>query len=155
MPYEVEDINESDFSALVQSMWKSYENPPQHLFYIFAPKNATGCNSKEESIQESTQRFWEWTTSDPSSHWTKAVDIDTGNIVGGALWKIYRTNPYENAHDDEEAYWHPAGGQREYANQVLEKHERPRSQMATRPHVCECMVHYECAQLAHVPVLQI
>lgn len=134
MPYQIQDISEADFPALVNSMWYTYEHPPQGLFYVFAPKNANGCASKEESIEESRQRLWEWHTSDPSSYWTKVVNTEDGEIVGGALWKLNKTNPYETA-QDEEAYWHPPGSQREYANQVLEQYEATRSQLARRPHV--------------------
>jgi len=134
MSFKIQDVSEADFAAVVRCMWYTYEHPLQDLYRIFCPENATGCSTREESIEESIKRFWEWHTSDPTSNWIQVRDDATNEVIGGALWKINKTNPYENA-QDEEAYWQPEGGQREFANQVLEQHEHARSQMATRPHV--------------------
>ncbi|EHK96447.1 hypothetical protein M7I_7841 [Glarea lozoyensis 74030] len=91
-------------------------------------------NARQESLEECTQRQLEWHRSDPSSYWQKVTDTATGEIVAGALWKLYSENPFEKE-DHEEAYWYPEGGQREYVNGALEIFGRPRATMGRRPHV--------------------
>ncbi|CAG8960221.1 hypothetical protein HYFRA_00012739 [Hymenoscyphus fraxineus] len=58
-------------------------------------------------------------------------DSSTGKIIGGALWKICPTNPFEKT-EHEDAYWFPEGGEREFVNEALERFEPPRATMRQR-----------------------
>lgn len=137
MPIELQDVTESEFPTVMRCIWDTYENPVQNLFYIFAPLNEDGVGTREDAIKKSTDRFWGWNVSDPRAYWQKAVETETGKIVGGALWVLNKTDPYAQPQPEEEAYWHPAGGQREFANKVMEQYEDTRARLARRPHICE------------------
>ncbi|KAK8043036.1 GNAT family acetyltransferase [Apiospora phragmitis] len=69
-------------------------------------------------------------------HWQKVVDTETGRVAGGALWNIHKENPFTGP-SHPEVTWFPDGGAPRFAEQGLELHNRPRSQAAPKPHVCE------------------
>jgi GNAT superfamily N-acetyltransferase len=124
----------SDFRKVIECQWAAYENPMQSFFRMFCPLRGEGDRAREESLEESAMRQWEWHTSDPCSHWLKAVDA-SGTIVGACLWKIHPVNPFDAADDHADADWHPEGGAREYVAQALEQFDAPRRRMGARPQV--------------------
>ncbi|MCJ1310492.1 hypothetical protein MMC25_004156 [Agyrium rufum] len=151
--FRLEDVQASGFPALIKCMWESYEDPPQSLFHLFCPILGIGCGARARAIEESTKRMQAWHDAEPESYWQKVVDVESGKIVAGALWKIYKKNPFvkyningsggsgidENggaAHGGEEgAYWWPKGSRRNYVNQALEQFEKPQMELAARPHL--------------------
>ena len=136
MPFEVTEVSESDFPELVECMWESYEKPPQHLYSLFCPINGSDPNARADALKESTERLWDWHVSDPASYWHRVIDTRSKKTVGAALWKIHKTNPYEHP-EHHEVYWHPEGGQREFATKALGQFEEPKERLATRPHLCK------------------
>ena len=126
-----------DFTELIECEWDSYENPDHTFFRLFCPIHGTGHSAREDALKEATARQLEWHTSDPTSYWQKVVN-DEGKIVGGALWKICPTNPFEHPDDHSEVYWYPKGSKRDYVAQALEIFEAPRMRMGQRPQVCMC-----------------
>ena len=137
MPFKLEDVNyETDFAELIACEWDSYENPLQPFFRLFCPVLGTGPDARSESVKEATARQLDWHKTEPGSYWQKVVDVDSGKIVAGALWKINETNPFEHPDEHAEAYWYPEGGQRDYATKALAIFEAPRARMAQRPQVC-------------------
>ena len=134
MSFKLEEVNvESDFAELIACEWESYERPLQTFFRLFCPIRG----SREESLKECTARQLDWHKSDPTSYWQKVTDSRTGKIVGGALWKICATNPFEH-HEEETVYWYPEGDRRRYVEAALERFESPRARMAPIPQVCTC-----------------
>jgi RimJ/RimL family protein N-acetyltransferase len=128
------DLN-TDFHDLVVCMWESHEEPFQPFLRIFCP---IFDNNREASIKESTERFLEWHQQDPHARWLKVTDTTTGKIVGGAWYKIYNENPFQEQHE-EVAYWYPDDSTRDFVSQALEAIDRPRTQKATTPQVCKCI----------------
>ncbi|KAI1778862.1 hypothetical protein F4818DRAFT_437663 [Hypoxylon cercidicola] len=63
----------------------------------------------------------------------KVVDVETGRIAAGALWSICRENPFTKPKTIT-APWFPEDS-REYAEEALKMHAKPRSQIAQRPHI--------------------
>lgn len=99
------------------------------------------AGDRASALKECTDRFWEWHVSDPSSYWQKVVDTERpGEVAGAALWKLNTKNPYEEP-EHHTAYWHPEGGQREFASQAVAQHEAVREKWARRGHVCEFASH--------------
>lgn len=136
MPYRLQDVDfATDFAEVIECEFDSYQNPDQSFFYLFCPVNGTGPTARSDAIKDATARQLGWHESDPTSYWQKAVN-DHGKIVGGALWKICPTNPFEHPEDHSEIDWYPEGGQRDYVSQALELFDAPRMRMAQRPQVC-------------------
>jgi len=137
MPFKLEDVDPAaDFQELIECEWVSYENPHQSFFRLFCPIIGSGPTAREESLKECTSRQLEWHQSDPTSYWHKVIDVDSGKIVGAALWKIHTTNPFEHEDDHSEVYWYPEGGQREFVARALERFDAHRKKLAPRPQLC-------------------
>lgn len=136
MSFTLQEVDPAkDFAELIECEWDSYENPYQTFFRLFCPIHGTGPSTRAESLKEATARQLQWHTSDPTSYWQKVV-TDDGKIVGGALWKICPTNPFEHPDDHFEATWYPKGCQRDYVSHALEIFDTPRMRMGPRPQVC-------------------
>ena len=133
--FTLQEVPAKDFTELIECEWDSYENPDQTFFRLFCPIHGTGHSARDYALKEATARQLEWHTSDPTSYWQKVVN-DEGKIVGGALWKICPTNPFEHPDDHSEVYWYPKGSKRVYVAQALEIFEAPRMRMEQRPQVC-------------------
>lgn len=138
MPLKVEEADvAADFDALIACQWASFENPHQPFFRLFCPVlGGPGAAARAEALQTSTNNQRDWLNADPTSYWQKVTDTETGEIVGGALWKICPTSPFEVAEEHFEAYWYPEGGQRDFVTKALEQLEEPRAKMGRRPQLC-------------------
>lgn len=137
MSLQLQDIDpEKDFPHLVRCLLESYEDPPQKFLHIFLPIHGPGPEAREAALQEGSERLKLWHTQDPSSHWQKVVDSNTGKIVAGASWNIHKTNPFVDPHAME-ATWFPNDSSRTFAEKALENFGRPRFEAAQRPHICK------------------
>ncbi|KAK5988395.1 hypothetical protein PT974_12549 [Cladobotryum mycophilum] len=126
---------DKDFDELMLCNWQSFENPSQNFFRLFAPIHGTGPTAREDVQRDFTQRQLAFHKMDPRGTWFKAVN-DDGKIVGGALWKIFPTNPFEQPPPGNfQAFWYPEGGQRDFVTAALHRINAFRSKAATRPHV--------------------
>lgn len=101
MSFKLEEANTGDFKELIACEWESYENPFQTFFRLFCPIRGSSSQAHDESLAECTQRQLQWHVSDPSSYWQKVTETTTGKIIGGALWKIHPTNPFEHPEHEE------------------------------------------------------
>lgn len=135
MPFKLDDVDIDDFDELIACLWESYENPYQPFFRLFCPIVGTGPTARAEALEASTSRQLAWHRSDPSSHWQKVTDTDTGKIIAGALWKTYKTNPFEKP-EDNDPDWYPEGSRRDFVKQAIQQLDSPRAQLAQRPHLC-------------------
>ncbi|KAK5998947.1 hypothetical protein PT974_01331 [Cladobotryum mycophilum] len=123
MAFQVLEIDPAtDFEELIACQWVSYENPLQPFF-----RAATLENGVEEYTQRQKSSF----KLDPSQRWLKVVNSE-GNIIGGALWKVYTANPFENS-TKFEAVWYPEGGQRDYFTALLRNIYSFREKAGRRP----------------------
>lgn len=136
MALVLQDIDPSvDFPALARCMLDAYHDPPQNFFHLYFPiLPGNGTDPREAAIEEAATRLQLWHTHDPSSHWQKVVDVDTGTIAGGASWNIYETNPFAEPHSVE-VTWFPDDSSRRYAEMAIESHGMPRYKAAQQPHV--------------------
>ncbi|KAF7552850.1 hypothetical protein G7Z17_g4039 [Cylindrodendrum hubeiense] len=135
MPFKLLEVDSAtDFPAIIECQWISYENPLQSFFRMFCPLHGDGPSARADSLKESANVQLEWHKSDPASYWAKVVD-DKGTIVGACLWKIYPTNPFEKPDDHSEVDWYPEGEARDYVSKCLEQFDAPRRKMGARPQV--------------------
>lgn len=131
----VQEIDQDvDFPALARCLLEAYEDPPQKFLHIFFPINGSGAEAREAAIQEAAERLKLWHTHDPTSHWQKVVDIDTGRLVGGASWNVYTTNPFTEPHALD-VTWFPDDSSRVYVEKALENYGLPRAEVAQKPHI--------------------
>jgi hypothetical protein len=137
MPLTLQEIDpDNDFPELARCLFESYEDPPQKFFHVFFPIHGDGAEAREEAIKEAADRLKLWHTHDPSSYWQKVVDEETGKIAGGALWNIHKANPFANP-TPPTVSWFPDGGSRRFVEKALVNHNRPRSKVAQKPHICK------------------
>lgn len=138
MPYELQMIDPAcDFPALARCLFESHESPKQDFFHVWFPIHGDGEEAREESIREAADRLATWHNEDPTSHWQKIVETDTGKVVAACFWNIYESNPYAEP-DDIPVTWFPDDGSRRFAERVLEAYSAPRAQVGARPQVCKC-----------------
>ncbi|KAK6822950.1 GNAT family acetyltransferase [Apiospora arundinis] len=135
MTLQLQDIDAAvDFPALLRCLLAAYESPPQPLTEVIVPMRGLAPAAAQLSLDEGASRLARWHASDPTSHWQKVVDVETGRIAGGATWHIYDADPFAEP-DTTEAVWYPDDGSRRFAEQALESMARPRSQVARKPHL--------------------
>lgn len=138
MPLRLETVtDENDIYELTACQCLSFDNPPQPFHSVFFPVLGHGPDAREEAVREFALRQTELHKYDPTSHWQKIVDSDTGELVGGALWKICESNPFKELDEPVVADWHPEGPQRDFMTQALQQFVTPRVTMIPRPHVCK------------------
>ncbi|TVY40860.1 hypothetical protein LOCC1_G005186 [Lachnellula occidentalis] len=137
MTLELQVIDpETDFPSLARCLFDSHEDPPQRFFHVFFPIHGEGDKAREDAINEGATRLKLWHTQDPASYWQKVVDTKTGRVAGGAMWKIYRENPFQSpSPDEDEVTWFPNGGSRTFVECALEEYSIPRARVAQKPHV--------------------
>ncbi len=136
MHFETTEVSaNSDFNELVRVEWDSYEQPYCRLLPLFFPVRGEGSHARAEALEESVQRQLQWHHGDPTSHWIKVVETETGRIVGAAYWHIYEENPYATQ-SDEECTWYPPGEGREMANSLMGQFLTPRTKYMAKPHIC-------------------
>ncbi|KAK8037709.1 hypothetical protein PG991_001055 [Apiospora marii] len=135
MTLQLQDIDPAvDFPALLRCLLAAYESPPQPLTEVIVPMRGLTPAAAELSLAEGASRLARWHASDPTSHWQKVVDVETGRVAGGATWHIYDADPFAEP-DVVEAVWYPDDGSRRFAEKALESMAWPRSQVARKPHL--------------------
>ena len=136
MSFNVTELTaDGDFEELVRVEFASFEQPYSRLIRLFFPIFGDGPDARAASIKESVERQIYWHKEDPTSHWIKAVDDETGKIAGAAYWHVYKENPYAT-HSNEECTWYPPGEGREMANSLMGQFLTPRMKYMAKPHVC-------------------
>lgn len=140
MPFRLEKVtDESDFNELTSCQCESFRSPPQPFLNIFVPAHGPAPNGQARLDREFASRQSEWHRSNPASYWQKIVDSDSGELVGGALWHINESNPFESHGEPLVLDWYPEGNQRDFMTQAHVQFVTPRMKMIPRPHVCKSM----------------
>ncbi|KAI1264050.1 acyl-CoA N-acyltransferase [Xylariaceae sp. FL1019] len=135
MPLELQEIDvKKDFPTLAKCLYESYEEPLQRFFHVWFPIFGSDQKARQDSLDEAAKRLAAWHAEDPTSHWRKVIDTDTGEIAGASLWNIHHENPFAQPHDME-VTWFPNNGARRFAEQMIELHNEPRSLLGQRPQV--------------------
>ncbi|PSR97345.1 hypothetical protein BD289DRAFT_107833 [Coniella lustricola] len=142
---ELQDANpEIDFQDLARCLFEAHESSPQNFLQILFPihDSANGDDAshkvaREAAISNAGERLKNWHAHEPTSHWQKVVDVETGKLVGGASWNIFKTNPFADPFGHElEVTWFPDNAAaRCFAERALENYGMPRYEVAQRPHM--------------------
>ena len=150
MQFETTEVSaDADFDELVRVEWESYEQPYCRLIRLFFPLLDHGPDARAKALKESTERQLQWHNGDPTSHWIKVVDTETGRMAGAACWHIYEENPYASQ-SDEECTWYPPGEGREMANSLMGQFLTPRTKYMAKPHLRMVAAHGNLSSLLHL-----
>ena len=141
MPFEIQELEseadfEADFAHLIGIQWKGFENPLSRLLLLFFPVFGPRPVDRFAALEKSIERQLVWHRTDPTSHWLKASDTESGEIIGGACWHIFTSNPYADKTDHSCTWW-PDGDQRDFANTCMTQFLRFRQTNMARPHLCK------------------
>ncbi|KAI9837269.1 MAG: hypothetical protein M1819_000343 [Sarea resinae] len=123
MPFALHEVtDDADFDSIVRAEWAAYEDPFEPFLRIIGgPYDSSSPTARAEALEESKERQKMWAHEDPTSHWLKVVNTDTGEIIGAALWNILEddSEPMPGLY---EAYYWPEGTEgRNYASHVLSR----------------------------------
>ncbi|QIW95597.1 hypothetical protein AMS68_001115 [Peltaster fructicola] len=126
-----------EFGPLIVAFRKGFIDPGHPLWPLYTADLKPYTNERVQAVlNESTQRFIEWHHHDPTSTWLQVVDEDTGEVVAGARWSIFKKdggNPYDE-HEHVEATWFPEGDLRTVADKLINDFLASAVKHANHPH---------------------
>lgn len=163
--FQIRLVTDSDFPLLTQNLWEAFETPYQGLLRLFFPiLNNDRQGSLQTCIAGQLEEFHQQKQQQEARlTWVKVVDTHADNsIAAAAKWYFYEKDPHTNtnAHTQEEggeveeesravADWYPEGISRDFATKAFRQFERPREQMARRPHACKSHSHLHPISLGY------
>ncbi|KAL0931781.1 GNAT family [Colletotrichum truncatum] len=133
--HEVRD--DEEFVPLLVAFREGFATPDCALWRLFMgdwkPHDPA---AREAALQEATERLRSWHRADPTSTWLKVVDDETGELVAGGRWSLYKKekpNPY-TGQQRVEALWFPDGEPRRIASGLMNDFLGTAVRNANRPH---------------------
>ena len=137
MPLELRRVvSATEVPELTACLLAAFEGTRSNFIHIAAPIYGSGPGAHEDRVKGLSTRHWFAHSVDPTSHWFKVVDTDSKDrVVAGARWNLYTEDPFKAEQHEPRAYWLPEGPERRYADIVLEKLQKIRSQRR-QPHIC-------------------
>jgi GNAT superfamily N-acetyltransferase len=137
--------SDEEFDTLIPLLWRSYSNPRIPFLPLLFSAQDDAPASKKKAIELSKQMFLKSHQMDPSSHWLKVTDAETGEVVGGCRWHVHETNPYvgEKATARFVVPFSSDPTEKEFASLVLGQILNPRAERYAKAHthLHICFVH--------------
>ncbi|KAG4034541.1 hypothetical protein MFRU_003g05000 [Monilinia fructicola] len=118
-----EVTNVAEFAELVKVEHRAYATPANTLWEVL----------KGPSIEECTERQWDWHTCTPNSHWLQVKEGD--KVISGAEWVIHETNPFSKPQPIVKGTWWPEGPLKTISDHILELFFKGRPSVMNRPHL--------------------
>lgn len=131
-----EVFQDSDFTELISCLRAVFTSPGTPLWPLSSADYRPDPALQQVTLEETTNRLLTWHQHDPTSHWLKIVDDESGKIVGGGRWALYENgsgNPYEG-HGEMEATWFEEGDRRDLASGCLNQFLGTSARLMNRPH---------------------
>ncbi|KAF2469392.1 uncharacterized protein BDR25DRAFT_48897 [Lindgomyces ingoldianus] len=140
MPIQLSNLNhDQDWPELGCLLFKSSANVYHSFFNSLHPIPNTTSKNREEYIRISIAQVKSECISDPTSHTLKAVNIETGKIVGGALLNIYIKNKPTNTDDQkfQSVGSYACEGEGEYVilPRTIKQSQISRAGLTDQPHI--------------------
>ena len=139
MSFHISEVtSRAEFDQVIACERAAYQTPQNSLFDILYPFQlfSKSKNPDEAALHDLTERQWADHTGDPSSHWLKAVDTISNEIIGAALWNIYPADPcLGQAIEHFAATWWPQGELRTYATEYVKRLLEHRANAVRGPHM--------------------
>ena len=134
----VEIHKKPEFDPLMPVFRAGFTDPGTNLWPIFtADYLPSDQPHRAAALSESTDRFWAWHEHDPTSHWLKVIDTESGEILGGGRWALYEKGSPYDGHGEIEASWWPEVEPRQLATKLLNDFLATSARLMNRPHACE------------------
>jgi hypothetical protein len=101
MPLKLHELTtDAEFSAVCKVETEAFNDPFFGFWQVFY-----GASSQDDFCA----RQLSWHKGDPSSHWIYVTDEETGDVIGGAQWNIYKEDPSAEEKPMLTPYWLPEG----------------------------------------------
>ena len=127
-----------DFDALFATQWEAWTHPRHAMWDLIYPVLETGSDAEAHPLQAALDRQREEALKDSSIRWLKVVDTEADAIVGGALWRMYNTNPFRAPLPSVEATWWPEGSElRMLTNSLFKQFRVHRPKKMQVAHMCQ------------------
>ena len=111
MPFQVTEITTFDDWQTIQASMEDGLAEPYFPYWQLI---------KGPSDDDRVTRYWNIHQATPGSHWIKASDPGTGEVVGAANWIINETSPFESLLIVPRASWWPEGVQSSYSSLIMD-----------------------------------
>lgn len=126
---------DKDFHESFGVFRAGFNHPGTRLCLLFTADHISDAQNDSEALEsEWMGHFKAWHRADPTSTWLRVVDENSGTVLGGGRWSIYKTSPYENEHKVEASWW-PAGLPWEIATDCLDQFRATSAKHIDKPHV--------------------
>ncbi|KAJ8062780.1 hypothetical protein OCU04_008037 [Sclerotinia nivalis] len=114
MAFQISEVtSESEYQEIVSAELTSFESPPSAYRTLFYPKTDTNPEARVKAIEGGTARVIQSQRSKPYQRWVKAVDPESGKVVGAAEWRFFESDPYTGV-SLPKANWWPEGEEKEF-----------------------------------------
>ncbi|KAI0173440.1 hypothetical protein GGR52DRAFT_543098 [Hypoxylon sp. FL1284] len=134
MPFIIQEVkDEKDFDEILPMLYATFGEPYNSLRRWFIPVHTT----VEAAIEDSkTRNIKSWKQHD-GIHWIKAVDTESGQVVGAAEWEIRKdTSPSDKPLKPITASWHIEGSEeKDFAGKPITHLKGFMKERMTRPHI--------------------
>ncbi|KAK4985885.1 hypothetical protein LTR50_005674 [Elasticomyces elasticus] len=126
--------HDHEFEELFRVFRTAFTEPGTAMWPLFTADYRPDAALEEAALKETIERFISWHRSDPTSHWLKVIDEESGSVLGGGRWALYKTgNPYDG-HGEMEASWWPDGEPRQLATTLLNQFLATSAKHMNKPH---------------------
>ncbi|OTB06975.1 hypothetical protein M426DRAFT_318340 [Hypoxylon sp. CI-4A] len=134
MPLVIEVVkDEKEFDDILPVLYAAFGEPYNSLRRWFIPVHTT----VEAAINDSRERNIKSWKQHSGIHWVKAVDTDSGVVVGAAEWEIReKVDAPGSPQKPPNAYWHTEGSEEKaFAERLLTQLKGFMKERMARPHV--------------------
>jgi hypothetical protein len=137
MTFQLTEVtSDSDFDQLIPLLWRSYAVPRITLLPLLFPAENDSPEAREKQVAQCKAAMMHLHHADPSSHWLKVTDVETGTTVAGCRWHVHEKDPYSNMPEKPFVVtsW-PEGDRRKYATMCIGDIILPRRTRYRKPHL--------------------
>ncbi|GLB07516.1 hypothetical protein AtubIFM57258_002859 [Aspergillus tubingensis] len=132
--------SEGEWDELIAGYWASWLDPFQATGELTFAHLGTGSPAEQKAFSKVKNDLLNQARSDPDNTvWLKCVDVQLKRIIGGGMYKIYRSNPYRAGAPTPVADWFPDGSEkRALAEAMYRQLWAWRAKLMTEKHFCKC-----------------
>lgn len=134
MSFRVEKVtNEQDFAEIARVLWAGFNEPYNATTKWFYPVLTT----EDAAVDAMEARLVEGWKGQSDIHWLKAVEAQSGKVVGAAQWVVdEKVDGEPGPHPQIDPPWHaPGSEERRFAGMFLTSARGFMKEKVTRPHL--------------------